>query len=251
VSDIAHGGGRVALVTGGASGIGEAIVERLARAGHRVAIADLADAQQTADAVCSHGGDCISVRCDISSADAVGAAREEVEARLGPVEIVVANAGIYPTGPFDEYDFETWRRVFAVNLDSLFHLLKTFLPPMREARWGRVIAIATNLVYDGWPQSAAYVASKMGVVGMVRALTNDLGPDGITINAVAPGLVATPGNQAPGRDVAIFDRVLALQGIPERGRPEFIAGLVNFLATDEAEWITGQTIPVDGGVAHA
>jgi NAD(P)-dependent dehydrogenase (short-subunit alcohol dehydrogenase family) len=248
---MAQGNGRVALVTGGASGIGEAIVARLARAGHRVAIADLADAQDAARSVSASAGDCIAVRCDVSSAESIRAAREEVEARLGPVEVVVANAGIYPTGPFDEYDFETWRRVFAVNLDSLFHLLKTFLPPMRAAGWGRFIAIATNLVYDGWPQSAAYVASKMGVVGMVRALTNDLGPDGITINAVAPGLVATPGNQAPGRDPSIFDRVLALQGIKERGRPEFIAGLVNFLATDEAAWITGQTIPVDGGVAHA
>jgi NAD(P)-dependent dehydrogenase (short-subunit alcohol dehydrogenase family) len=238
-------GGRVALVTGGASGIGAAIVERLARAGHRVVIADLDDRAPAVD------GTVIPVRCDVSSADGIRAAREEIEARLGPVEIVVANAGIYPTMPFDDYEFETWKRVFAVNLDSLFHLLKTFLPPMRQAHWGRFIAIATNLVYDGWPQSAAYVASKMGVVGMVRALTNDLGPDGITINAVAPGLVATPGTQDPERDLSIFDRVMALQGVKERGRPEFIAGLVNFLATDEASWITGQTIPVDGGVAHA
>jgi NAD(P)-dependent dehydrogenase (short-subunit alcohol dehydrogenase family) len=243
--------GRVALVTGGGSGIGEAIVARLARSGHRVAIADLADAEPVAAVQRDGGLECVAVRCDVSDPESVAAARVQVEGIYGPVEVVVANAGIYPTMPFDQLDYETWRRIFAVNLDSLFHLLKTFVPPMREAGWGRVIAVATNLVYDGWPQSAAYVASKMGIVGLVRTLTNDLGPDGITINAVAPGLVATPGTKAEGRDLSIFERVMALQGIKEEGRPEYIAGMVNFLAGDEAEWLTGQTIPVDGGVAHA
>lgn len=248
---MAESEGRVALVTGGGSGIGEGIVARLARSGHRVAIADLADSEPVAAAAREAGGECVALQCDVSDAASVAAAREQVEERWGPVEVVVANAGIYPIMPFDELDYETWRRIFATNLDSLFFLLKTFLPPMREAQWGRVIAVATNLVYDGWPRSAAYVASKMGIVGLVRTLTNDVGPDGITINAVAPGLVATPGTKAAGRDLSIFDKVLALQGIQEEGRPEHIAGMVNFLAGEEAEWITGQTIPVDGGVAHA
>jgi NAD(P)-dependent dehydrogenase (short-subunit alcohol dehydrogenase family) len=242
---------RVAVVTGGAAGIGQAIAVRLAKGGHPVAIADVEPADETVAAVRAAGGKGLWVQCDISSPDDVRALAASVTDRLGSASVLVANAGIYPTMPFDELDFETWRRVFSVNLDSFFHLLKSFLPSMQEDGFGRVIAIATNLVYDGWPQSVAYVASKMGIVGVVRTMTNYLGPDGITINAVAPGLVRTKGTTAPGRDQSIFDRVLALQGIPRAEEPEDVAGLVNFLASDEAAFITGQTMPVDGGVAHA
>jgi len=181
------------VVTGGAAGIGQALAQRLAAAGHRVAIADLEPAEETLGLVSAAGSEGFGARCDVSSGESVAEFAGSVQERFGRCDVLVANAGIYPVRSFDDTTWEDWRRVMSVNLDSLFHLTKAFLPGMRKAGWGRIIATASNGFYSGLPDLAPYVASKGGVIGFVRSLAIEVGEDGVTINAVAPSLVRTRG----------------------------------------------------------
>ncbi|HEY7077397.1 MAG TPA: SDR family NAD(P)-dependent oxidoreductase [Solirubrobacteraceae bacterium] len=231
---------RTAVVTGGASGIGQAFAVRLARDGHRVVIADLAPAAETLDALAGDGH--AAVRCDVSSPDDVAALQE----RCGHCDVLVANAGIYPVAPFEDVGWEDWRRVMAVNLDSLFHLANAFLPGMRAAGWGRIVALVSNGFHTGLPGLTPYVASKGGVIGFVRSLAGEVGADGVTVNALAPGLTRTPGTLA-GPQVDWYDSVAATQAIPRTETPDDLTGALAFLVSDEAGFITGQTLAVDGG----
>jgi NAD(P)-dependent dehydrogenase (short-subunit alcohol dehydrogenase family) len=240
---------RTAVVTGAATGLGQAFAQRLALDGHRVAIADVADATETEELVRRAGATAFSMRCDVSSGDSVAAFAAEVGERFGRCDVLVANAGIYPVAPFAEVAWEEWRRIMAVNLDSLFHLTKAFLPAMREARWGRIVAVASNGFHTGIPGLTAYVASKGGVIGFVRSLAGEIGGDGVTINALAPGLTRTSGTLA-GPQVGWFDRVAAGQAIARTEEPGDLAGALAFLVSDDAAFITGQTLAVDGGAVR-
>lgn len=243
---------RVAVVTGGAAGIGQAFAQRLARDGHAVAIADRVAADETENLVREAGGEVFAGRCDVSDAESVARYAQRVSERLGRVDILVHNAGIYPLGSFEDTDWATWRRIMDVNVDSLFHLSQAFLPGMKEAGWGRIVVMASVAFHAGSPGAVAYTASKGGVIGFVRSLAAEVGEHGITVNAIAAGLVRTPGTLAgPQEEMGLFETVVAAQAIKRETRPEHLAGALSFLASDDAAMVTGQTLPVDGGLVRA
>ncbi|ADI04644.1 short chain dehydrogenase protein [Streptomyces bingchenggensis BCW-1] len=243
---------RVALVTGVAAGIGQGYALRLARDGHRVAIADLGSADETEKLVREDGGEVFSVRCDVSDAESVARCAEAVTDRFGGVDILVHNAGIYPMAPFADTDWTPWRRIMDVNLDSVFHLTKAFLPAMTRGSWGRIVVMASTTFHAGSAGMVAYTASKGAVIGFVRSLAAEVGEQGVTVNAIAPGLVRTPGTlSGPQLELGAFDAIVANQAIKRTGLPEDLMGVVSFLATDDAAFMTGQTLVVDGGFVRA
>jgi NAD(P)-dependent dehydrogenase (short-subunit alcohol dehydrogenase family) len=239
------------VVTGAAMGIGRAYALQLAAEGADIVVADLGDGEETANLVRAAGGTATTVTCDVSDPDSVAALAEEVAA-LGGADILVNNAGIYPMGPFESITFDDWKRVLSVNLDSVFLMSKALVPHMREQKWGRIICIASGMFHAGSPGSLHYVASKGGVIGFVRSLASELGVDGITVNAIAPGLTRSAGTSTGVHDqLGLFDYVTEHQSIKRVGQPEDLAPAVSFLASDDASFITGQTLLVDGGMGRA
>jgi len=242
--------GRTAVVTGGSNGIGRAIAVGLARRGAHVVIADLIEASETLALIDSEGGTGASVPTDISDPATLPELIDTAE-RAGGADILVLNAGIQPFIPFDRMTFEQWRRVMSVNVDSLFHLCQAFLPGMRARGWGRVVAMSSNTYHLGIPGVAHYVASKGAVQGFVRSLAGEIGVDGVTINAIAPGLTRTPGTSTgPQDELGLFELSAREQAIKRTEQPEDLVGAAAFLTSDEAAFITGQTLLVDGGYAH-
>ena len=235
---------RVAIVTGGAQGIGRAIVDKFSQEGAAVLIADINGDGATAAAAAQPNA--IGLTVDVSDpADVermVGAAVE----RFGRLDILVNNAAIVPFKTWDEIDFAEWRRIMAVNLDGVFLTCRAASDEMRKAGYGRIVNIASNVIVAGTPNLAHYVASKGGVFGFTRALATELGKYGITVNSVAPGLTETEGVLASPHAEA-FDFVQMLQAIPRRGMASDIAPAVAFLASEQAAWVTGSMLVVDGG----
>jgi pyridoxal 4-dehydrogenase len=236
---------RVAIVTGAAQGIGRAIAEKLSDEGASVAVADVNEdgAEATAEGL---SGDALGVRADVSKPEDVQAMVDATVERFGRVDVLVNNAAIVPFIPWDQVDLDHWRTIMSVNLDGPFLAIKAVEKPMREAGYGRIVNIASNTVVAGTPNMAAYVAAKGGILGMTRAFATELGPHGITVNAVAPGLTETEGVKASPHNEA-FGFVEQLQALPGKGQPRQIAPAVAFLASEEAEWVTGAMLVVDGG----
>lgn len=238
--------GRVAVVTGAAEGLGRAYAARLASEGAAVWIADLAESSAACQDIEESGGTALAQLCDITSPDSVREFAAAVHEQSGRCDILVNNAGIYPLQPFEETSFELWRKVMSVNLDGMFHMCQAFLPGMRERRYGRVVNITTTVPWLSVPDFTAYAASKMGVIGLTRGLASEYGQHGITINAAAPSLVRTATTEA-GPQAEMFDGVASMQAIKRVQQPEDMVGTVAFLASDDAAFMTGQTLICDGG----
>jgi NAD(P)-dependent dehydrogenase (short-subunit alcohol dehydrogenase family) len=235
---------RVAIVTGAAQGIGRAIAEKLDAEGATVVIADLnlEGAEQAASAL-ERGA---ALEVDVSSEQSVAAMVDRVLADHGRVDALVNNAAIVPFIAWDDVDLAHWQKIIDTNLTSVYLCSRAVWGPMRDAGYGRITNVASNTVMAGTPNMAAYVAAKGGVWGFTRALATEVGGHGITVNAVAPGLTASDGVLASPHAEA-FDFVQSLQAIPRRGEPADIAPTVAFLCSEEAAWVTGQMIVVDGG----
>ena len=239
---------RVAVVTGAARGIGQAIALRLAQAGHVIAVGDVRPADETVTAIRDAGGDAVAVGCDLGSAAGAELLAAEVTERFGCCDVLVNCAGLMLFRPFGELDLDTWRRVQAVNVEAAFLLCTAFVPGMAERGFGRVINGASNPVWK--PPGAgfvAYIASKGAIVGFTRAMAVELGGSGVTVNAIAPGLTRSPGAEE-GTTAEHFEEVRRAQAVNRSVLPADLAGAVAFLASDEAAMITGQTLRIDGGL---
>ncbi len=243
--------GRLAVVTGAGQGIGQAYARRLATDGAQLVLADVSTTSQTQQLIENDGGKATFVQCDVTDPDSI-TNLANVVAELGGADILVHNAGIYPMAPVEKITFEAWRRVMAVNLDSMFLLTQAFLPHLREQGWGRIVGIASAMFHVGSPGSLHYVASKGGIIGFVRALATEVGVDGVTVNAIAPGLIRSAGTSTGIHDeLNLFDMVIGHQAVKRTGLPEDLTGALSFLVSDDASFITGQTLLVDGGTGRA
>jgi NAD(P)-dependent dehydrogenase (short-subunit alcohol dehydrogenase family) len=243
---------RVALVTGGGAGIGEATCLRLARDGHAVGVLgrDPANIGAVATAIIESGGAAIAVTADVADRGQVEAAVTEVRQALGPVTILVNNAGVEDFTPFAEVSEELWDRMMAVNLKGAYHVTQVVLSDMLAANWGRIINLSALGAQSGAANMVHYTAAKGGVVAMTRSLAVELGPKGITVNNVSPGFVLTPMAQRAidgGLFPVPYEEILAAYPIPRVGRPEEVAAAIAFFASEDAGYVTGQTLGVNGG----
>ncbi len=227
-----------AVVTGGGSGIGAAIVARLRADGHHVAILDL-----------NPGDDEFAFAADVTDRGQVDDALAAVRAKLGPISILVNGAGLDSFKKFHDVTFERWQRVIDVNLNGVFHCVQAVLPDMIEAGWGRIVNISSSSTHSGAPYMAPYVAAKSAVNGLTKTLALEYGPAGITVNAVPPGFIDTPMMRAAAERgfLGDLDQTIAATPVRRMGRPEDIAAACAFLISEEAGYITGQILGVNGG----
>jgi NAD(P)-dependent dehydrogenase (short-subunit alcohol dehydrogenase family) len=238
--------GRTALITGAGSGIGEAIAHAMAQAGAKVIAVDIdgATAERTARAI---GADAASFACDVIDRGRCDGLASDVRSRIGAISILVNNAGIIRRGTVMEPNTRNdWDATLAVNLDGPYNMMTAFLDQLRETK-GSIINIGSIQSFVALPNSAAYTTSKGGVRLLTKALAIELGPLGIRVNAIGPGFTATPLNAKAREDAAYMANFATRIPLGRIGTPEDIAGPAVFLASDMARYITGVTLPVDGG----
>lgn len=241
---------RVALVTGASRGIGKAIALRLASDGFAVGVNYAASADKAESLVrdiVDQGGQAVAVRADVADSDQVHDLFAKVTDALGPVTVLVNNAGVTDDDLLLRMGVEQWDRVIATNLRSVYLCTKEALRPMLRAKYGRIINISSVSGLAGNPGQANYAASKAGIIGFTKSTAKEVGSRGITVNAVAPGFIRTDMTDALGAEVT--SAAMAQIALGRLGSPEEVASVVGYLASDESSYITGQTIVVDGGLA--
>jgi 2-hydroxycyclohexanecarboxyl-CoA dehydrogenase len=242
---------RVAVVTGGASGMGEATCHELGRRGRKVAVLDLNGeaAQRVAEELRAEGVTALGLAADVSDRQAVEEAVAKVRTELGPVHILVTSAGLVDFAPFTEITVQAWQRLIDVNLTGTFHCCQVALPDMVEARWGRIVMISSSSAQRGSPGMAHYAASKGALLSLTKSLAREYGPVGITVNNVPPSGIETPmqhQSQAAGH-LPPNEQMAASIPVGHLGTGDDIAAAVGFLCSEEAGFITGQTLGVNGG----
>ena len=238
--------GKVAVVTGAGSGIGRAIAIRLAQDEAAIAVWDLnpEGAAETVQMINDAGGKAIAITADCSDKAAIQAAAAQTRAELGPITILVNNAGISPFNPVLEIEDDLFDKVIRINLKGPFLVTKEILPDMLAAKWGRIINITSSSTQSGSVNHVHYVSSKGGLLGMTKALALELAPTGITVNMVPPGFIDTPMLRSSPVDVDAFAATLPMKKV---GKPEDIGAACAYLASEEASYVTGQTISTNGG----
>jgi 2-hydroxycyclohexanecarboxyl-CoA dehydrogenase len=242
---------RVAVVTGGASGMGVSIGQHLARRGDRVAVLDISGdaAQRVANELRAGGATAIARAVDVADRAAVDDALAGVRTELGPIEILVTCAAISRWEPFGDMPTDAWNRVLAVNLNGTFHCVQATLPDMVAAGWGRVVTMASSAFWQGSPLHVHYIASKGGVIGLTRGVATEYARYGITVNCIAPSNIDTPMMRQSLRDVGMPADDIDTTRMPtgRLGTGDDIAGACMYLCSDEASYVTGQVIGVNGG----
>ncbi len=243
--------GRVAFVTGAGGGLGEGICTSLAAAGAAVACADvdLQRAERIARRVADAGGRSLPLHVDVSDSAALAGAVQTAIAGLGGVDVLVNNAAIYPRRAWTEITEEEWDRVLAVNLKAYFLCARACHDSLKERGRGHIVNVSSVTFLIGFELLLDYVASKGGIVGFTRALAHEVGPDGITVNAIAPGAFPTDAEKIHPDPEGYNQWALDQQCLKRRGTPEDIGNLVVFLSSDASSFITGQTVVIDGGWA--
>jgi 3-oxoacyl-[acyl-carrier protein] reductase len=244
--------GKTAIVTGAGTGIGRATAQLLAERGARLVAAGLQPERlrETVDAITAAGGEAVAVDADVSDAQAIEEVAARAQEAFGGTDVLVNNAAIYPIGPWHEMEAERWDEVQATNVRGYFLMAKAVRPQMIARGGGAIVNVASVTFYTGQALLLAYVASKGAVVGFTRALAREAGPEGIRVNAVAPGAFPTAATEIHADQDALWRDVLEAQAIKRRGEVEDVARAIAFFAGDDSRFVTGQTLLVDGGWMH-
>jgi 2-hydroxycyclohexanecarboxyl-CoA dehydrogenase len=242
---------RVAVVTGGAAGIGLSIARRLAHDGFKVAVIDCAEgaAEAAAADIAAGGGTAKGYRADVAKREQIDTAVAAARADLGPIAVVVANAAVAPQQAFLDMTLEQWNSTLEINLTGTFNIVQSCLPDLVEAGWGRVVLISSSSAQRGAPRMAHYAASKGGQMALTKALAVEFAKSGVTVNTVAPSSIDTPSVQKKRSEGAIPSAEDMAKYIPvgRMGTGQDIAGAVSYLVSDDTSYVTGQTLSVNGG----